>query len=114
MSFEEATWLAKTKFICPALRPDVLLRPRLAQLLRQSLATGRVTLVSAPAGYGKTTFLSSLPQVFPQKPVSWVALDDGDNAPLRLIVTITTGLKQLSPAIGQGLQNFLATAASAT
>lgn len=112
MSFEEVTWLAQTKFICPTLRPDVLLRPRLALLIRQNFTTGRVTLVSAPAGYGKTTFLSSLPQIFPEMPLSWVALDEGDNAPLRLIVTITTALKQLNPVIGQGLQTFLVNSAN--
>jgi predicted ATPase with chaperone activity len=65
---ERAGWLAQTKLIPPALSSDVLARPRLAQALQQALSPGKVLLVSAPAGYGKTTLLSTFPLMLPDLP----------------------------------------------
>ncbi|MBK9052248.1 MAG: hypothetical protein IPL78_15465 [Chloroflexi bacterium] len=50
--------LLATKLYCPPPRPDVVMRPRLLQHLERSL-TCPLTLVSAPAGYGKTTLVST-------------------------------------------------------
>ena len=52
------SWLAQTKFQPPRLRADVISRPRLLTELRQALDTCALTLLAAPAGYGKTTLLA--------------------------------------------------------
>ena len=52
------SWLAQTKFQPPRLRADVISRPRLVAELRQALDTCALTLLAAPAGYGKTTLLA--------------------------------------------------------
>lgn len=54
----QADWLVQTKLHPPRLREDVVPRPRLVEALRQALTTHPLTLLSAPAGYGKTTLLA--------------------------------------------------------
>lgn len=74
--------LVATKFFVPVAPGSVIPRPRLTTLLQESLKHP-LTLISAPAGFGKTTLLStwvhSLP---PREPlVAWVSLDEEDNDP---------------------------------
>jgi LuxR family maltose regulon positive regulatory protein len=57
--------LPKTKLHPPLLRGDVLPRRQLVGALYQNLTTHPITLLSAPAGYGKTSLLAALPQVYP-------------------------------------------------
>ena len=65
----QSTWLTQTKFVPPRLRDDVVLRGRLADALRTAVNSRLLTLLSTPAGYGKTTLLitiqlvKSLPQL---------------------------------------------------
>src|SRR5216683_1129235 len=80
------TPLLVPKFQLPPLHPSLVPRERGLSLLDRALEH-RLTLVSAPAGYGKTTLVrqwvaerSTQPQ-FP--PVAWVSLDGGDNDPVR-------------------------------
>jgi ATP/maltotriose-dependent transcriptional regulator MalT len=54
-----STELVHTKLHPPALAVDLLPRPQLARAISMALSTHRVTLASAPAGYGKTTLLAS-------------------------------------------------------
>jgi LuxR family transcriptional regulator, maltose regulon positive regulatory protein len=63
----------------PPLRPGLVPRPRLIQLLNEGLHTKRkLTLVSAPAGFGKTTLVVAwLKQI--DLPVAWLSLDEDDN-----------------------------------
>jgi LuxR family maltose regulon positive regulatory protein len=72
-----------TKLYIPRPRPNVVHRPRLIERLNEGHPSGRkLTLISAPAGYGKTTLLSEwIPQS--ERCVTWVSLDDGDNDPVR-------------------------------
>lgn len=55
---EPRRWLADTKFHPPLLRADVIPRPRLLDALHDAVLSHPLTLVSAPAGYGKTTLLA--------------------------------------------------------
>lgn len=73
--------VVQTKLQPPRVRGDVIRRHRLHTELRQSVCDHPVTLISAPAGYGKTTLLSMLPQLLPQMRVVWVSLDEEDNDP---------------------------------
>ena len=57
--------LLATKFFVPASSHPLIPRPQLTTLLKESLRR-KLTLISAPAGFGKTTLLSSWVQSFPQ------------------------------------------------
>lgn len=80
------TPLLVPKFLLPPLHPSLIPRERLLALLDRALEH-RLTLVSAPAGFGKTTLVRqwvaerSKQSHFP--PVAWVSLDRGDNDPVR-------------------------------
>jgi LuxR family maltose regulon positive regulatory protein len=82
-------------------------RPHLIQQLEEGLQLGRrMTLVSAPAGFGKTTLLSDwLRQV--DRPVAWLSLDDGDNDPARFLTYLIAALQQIDPSIGLSAQATL-------
>lgn len=88
--------LLQTKLYIPRLRPSLIPRPRLVAKLRQvfdsraALFDGRLALISAPAGYGKTTLVSEwLAQLSDQEPlfnrqhgaICWLSLDEQDNDP---------------------------------
>jgi LuxR family transcriptional regulator, maltose regulon positive regulatory protein len=78
-----------TKLFVPARRPQLVARPRITQRLDTTLDAGhRLTLVSAPAGFGKTTLLAQrlAAAEHSQRRVAWLALDEGD-ADLRLFLT---------------------------
>ena|SRR5829696_7264890 len=73
-----------TKLRAPSPRPEQVVRPRLLKMLDEGLA-GKVTLISAPAGYGKTILLSQwLNSGDKGGSFAWVALDEQDNDPIRL------------------------------
>ena len=73
------TQLLTTKLYIPPIRPDLVPRPRLIQRLDEGLRVGhRLTLVSALAGFGKTTLLSEW-AVGCGRPIAWLSLDEGDN-----------------------------------
>src|SRR5919202_1386945 len=74
-----ATAVLTTKLYVPPVRPTLVPRPRLTERLRMSLA-GKLTLIAAPAGFGKTTLLAAWLADLVQ-PVAWLSLDGGDNDP---------------------------------
>ena len=77
-----ASPLLRTKLHIPRSRPGLVPRPRLIERLNQGM-DGELTLVSAPAGFGKTTLLAEwLATAEAGKgPAAWVALDQTDNEP---------------------------------
>jgi len=95
-----ADQLLATKFFVPS-SPHVLIsRPRLSTLLDGGLQRP-LTVVSAPAGFGKTTLLSEWVQTLPQESiqVAWVSLDEGDNNPVRFWRYVLTALDRLQPGM---------------
>ena len=71
--------LLHIKLVVPPLRSGLVERPRLQERLNAGLRQGRrLTLVSAPAGYGKTTLVSSWLDTM-DGPQAWVSLDEYDN-----------------------------------
>ncbi|GHO69672.1 hypothetical protein KSC_085640 [Ktedonobacter sp. SOSP1-52] len=72
--------LLETKFAIPISPHALMTRPRLTTLLNQGLQR-QLLLVSAPAGFGKTTLLAQWQKALSQKSVftAWVTLDKGDN-----------------------------------
>lgn len=84
--------LLQTKLHAPQLRPAAVQRPRLTMLLDR--ADARLTLISAPAGFGKTTLVAGWAAASPE-PVAWLSLDEGDNDPalfLRYLLAAVEGL----------------------
>jgi len=76
-----ATPLLKTKLYVPPIRPELVSRRRLIERLSAGLGR-KLTLISASAGFGKTTLLSEWVGAC-GRPVAWVSLDESDNDPIR-------------------------------
>ncbi len=95
----------RTKLFAPPVRPGVVVRPRLIERLNSGRGC-KLTLVSAPAGFGKTTLLSTwLASI--QTPFAWLSLDDSDNDPTRFLIYFIYALRQFSPDIGSGILAML-------
>jgi LuxR family maltose regulon positive regulatory protein len=94
-----------TKLYIPALRPNALRRSRLIARLQAEPAR-RLSLIAAPAGFGKTTLLSSwIAEGGP--PVAWIALDADDSDPARFLVHLVAALQTIVPTFGSGLEALL-------
>jgi LuxR family maltose regulon positive regulatory protein len=102
--------LLTTKLYIPPPRPSVVPRPRLIERLNEGLTASRkLTLISASAGFGKTTLVSEWVASCGQ-PVAWLSLDEGDNDPARFLTYLVAALQTIAPKIGAGvlaaLQSF--------
>ena len=104
-----------TKLYIPPPRPKIVFRPRLVERLNEGLNTGRkLTLISASAGFGKTTLVSEWIAVC-ERPVAWLSLDDGDNDVTRFLTYLVAALQTLAlsnvegiaPNIGAGVLGVL-------
>jgi len=94
-----ASPLLSTKFHIPPLRASLLRRARLIEQLNQSMEC-KLILISAPAGFGKTTLLSEwLRQV--RRPVHWLSLDQGDNEPSRFWTYFVAALQHYHSKVGE-------------
>ena len=100
-----ASQLLRTKFYIPRLRSARVSRPRLVGQLNAGLDC-RLTLVSAPAGFGKTTTLSEWAAGY-EGVVAWLSLDENDNDPVRFLAYLVTALQTVEPSIGEGLLGTL-------
>ena len=102
--------LLATKFFVPSCPHVLVSRPRLFTLLDEGLQRP-LTVVSAPAGFGKTTLLSAWVQALPQEiaPVAWVSLDEQDNDAVRFWMYVFTALDRLQPGICSDLVTYLRT-----
>lgn len=95
--------LLQTKLHIPPLRADRVPRPQLVHKL--AALQGRpaqVTLVVAPAGYGKTTALSAWHTANPEHPVAWLTLEEDDNDPYRFWRYASAAVERLAPIIPTG------------
>ena len=101
------TPLLQTKLHMPSPRPDLVPRPRLIARLDEGLRLGRkLTLVSAPAGFGKTTLLSEWIHGRAGGPssraIAWLSLDEGENDPARFIAYLVAALQTVEADVGAG------------
>ena len=123
-----------TKLHSPQPRPHLVERRRLLDLLDRSLAERRLTLIAAPAGYGKTTLVSAwlhgldtgrrgmrpgpdpadtantefLQETRCLPAVAWLALDEDDNDPARFFLYLVGGLRTVCPGIGAATLDLVA------
>jgi LuxR family maltose regulon positive regulatory protein len=94
-----------TKLFRPPPRPGAILRPRLIERLSEGRGPGRaLTLISAPAGFGKSTLLSAwIDQSVRQDPklrVAWLSLDEGDSEPSQFLLYLAAALHSAEPSCG--------------
>jgi LuxR family maltose regulon positive regulatory protein len=94
--------LVATKLFVPQVRPHRVTRSGLMARLNQGLG-GKLILVSAPAGFGKTTLVSDWLQQREQ-PFTWLSLDEGDNDPARFLAYLIAALQKIDSRWGQTLQ----------
>jgi LuxR family maltose regulon positive regulatory protein len=92
--------LLATKFYFPPPRPERVTRPRLLARLDESL-NSRLALVSAPAGYGKSTLVEEWVSQIPNNRVGWLSLDDGDNDPARFLNYLINAFQIAQPGAGE-------------
>lgn len=90
-----------TKLNIPPVRPPMVSRPRLTERLQEGLKRNLI-LVSAPAGFGKTTLTSEwVRQNQPKISTAWVSLDEGDNDPVRFWDYFIAALQTIQPSVGE-------------
>ncbi len=92
--------LLKTKLYVPRIRSELVQRPRLIKRLDRGIRSGhKLTLVSAPAGFGKTTLLANWIRSS-DRSVAWLSLESSDNDPARFWSYVIAALQSLQPDIG--------------
>lgn len=100
-----APGLLTTKLYRPQSRPDLVARPRLLDRLDAGLH-GPLTLVCAPAGFGKTTLLADwLGRT--ECPVAWLGLDASDSDLVVFLRYLVAALQTLAPQVGAALADLL-------
>src|SRR3954470_16929314 len=93
--------LIHTKLAAPRIRPEHLERAHLLALLVDGRQ--RLTIVDAPAGYGKTTLLAMWQQADGQRPFAWISLDESDGEPLRFWSYVAAAVSRVAaPASAPG------------
>ncbi len=101
-----------TKLYIPPCRPNLVQRTRLLEKLTGSLQAGvKITLVSAPAGFGKTTlvteWLASLSATRVETHVAWISLDEADNDLCIFLTYLVTAIQKCIPAAGEKTQRMI-------
>ncbi|MCC6604490.1 MAG: tetratricopeptide repeat protein [Anaerolineae bacterium] len=97
--------LLQTKLYVPRLRPSLVPRPHLIAKLNQGLHR-KLTLISAPAGFGKTTLVSEW-IASGERPFAWLSLDEGDSDPTRFLLYLVAALQTVAPGLGKAVQTAL-------
>ncbi|MEM7330927.1 MAG: LuxR C-terminal-related transcriptional regulator [Chloroflexota bacterium] len=91
--------ILETKLFAPQPRPNLVLRQRLIERLNTGLS-GKLTLVSAPAGFGKTTAVSSWVARC-DRDVAWLSLDATDNDLIQFFTYLIASIQKISPDFGK-------------
>src|ERR671927_248371 len=100
-----STPILATKLYLPPRRPNVVLRSQLLERLNAGLHR-KLTLIAAPAGFGKTTLVSTWIAGC-GRPAAWLSLDEGDNDPACFLAYLVAALQTIAPTIGTGVVGVL-------
>ena len=103
---QKADPLIRTKLHLPFTRPGLVPRPRLQEQIAQGLR-GPLTLITAPAGFGKTTLVASCVAGCGM-PVAWLSLDKDDNQAGRFLSYLVAALQEADHTIGSEAAQLLA------
>ncbi|MEM9485714.1 MAG: helix-turn-helix transcriptional regulator, partial [Cyanobacteria bacterium P01_F01_bin.116] len=96
--------LLETKLYLPKWSANQISRPR---LLNRIYPERKLTLVSAPAGFGKTTLLAEWVSAVPTRAVAWVSLDQSDNDPAVFWTYLLTALQKVQPSLSERALSLL-------
>lgn len=108
-----ADFVLRTKLFRPNSPHHLVPRPTLITRLNNGLH-GDLTLVSAPAGFGKTTIVATwFEQIDDDWQTAWLTLDETDNTPFRFFTHLITAIKQVDTTVGQGAVQMLGSPQSA-
>ncbi len=99
------TPILATKLYILRLRPNVVSRPRLIERLNEGLHR-KLTLIAAPAGFGKTTLISAWVAGCDRQ-VAWLSLDKGESDPTLFLTYLVAALRTIAPDIGVGVLGAL-------
>ncbi len=102
-----------TKLYVPPAPPKVVHRPHLLERLNAGLHR-KLTLIAAPAGFGKTTLLSAWAAGLQAggTHVAWLSLDERDGDPVRFLTYLVAALRTSAPDIGEGVLGVLESSGS--
>jgi LuxR family maltose regulon positive regulatory protein len=100
-----STPILATKLYLPRLRPNVVNRPRLIKRLNEGLHH-KLTLISAPAGFGKTTLVSAWVESI-KRPTAWLSLDKGENDLPHFLIYFIAAVQTIVPTLGEGVLRAL-------
>ncbi|MBZ0302562.1 MAG: LuxR family transcriptional regulator, partial [Anaerolineae bacterium] len=100
-----STQILATKLYIPVPRPGAVPRARLIERLNTGLH-GKLTLVSAPAGFGKTTLVTEW-ITSDEHPSAWLSLDEADSDTVRFLTYVIVALQTIAPHVGTGIVNLL-------
>ena len=100
--------LLQTKLYVPRSRPGLVSRARLIERLNQAV-DGRLTILSAPAGFGKTTLLTQwlAGDATGAPPAAWVSLDQSDNEPTLFWAYLIAALQTVHADVGKTTLSLL-------
>ncbi len=99
--------LLTTKLYIPPPRANLVSRPRLVQRMDEGLRLRhKLTLVSAPAGFGKTTLITEWILGSPRE-IAWLSVDEGDNDPVQLLHYLIAALQPVDGRIGGTVRQIL-------
>ncbi|MEZ4837504.1 MAG: hypothetical protein R2873_36815, partial [Caldilineaceae bacterium] len=99
------TSILSTKLYIPPARPNGVDRPRLTERMDEAMH-GKLTLISAPAGFGKTTLAVSWING-QERPTAWLSLAPEESDPARFLAYLIAALQTVAPAVGDGLADAL-------
>jgi LuxR family maltose regulon positive regulatory protein len=94
-----------TKLFLPPPRQTLVERPHLVERLDEGLR-GRLTLISAPAGFGKTSLVAAWRRQS-ELPLAWVSLDEGDNEPARFLDYLVAALQTIGAGLARETSTLL-------
>ncbi len=107
-TLDNAGPLLQTKLYVPRLRRTLVARPRLSERLSHG-AESKLTLISAPAGFGKTTLLAEwlAAASADERSTAWLSLDQADNQPVSFWTYLITALQTAASEVGASALSLL-------